>query len=377
VSGEEDVTLKSCKKVTQPYNRSFKRHSELRRNKSSSIKNCSQKQLSSSSHHVNGKSYEKDSKNDTYISRIPTLVNGQICLEEEEERNKHEESDNKSRIQLSLSEATCKLIATKKRFSNSNEHKVLLIGDSHIRGCAEHIKIFLQQQFEVCGYVKPGASTKLVLESVKSDIEKFTMDDFVIVSSGSNNASINDFRKVFCEVTDFVKSVNQTNVVLLGIPYRYDLGNSQINNEIEIHNRKLGKLAKKFPHVNVIKVDSNRHQYSTHGRHLNGLAKELLSAHLLLHIYSTLEKDRSSAIALAWGDNNPQVKTLDANPVNQDMRASDSIRGKLISFHCPGKDSLTSGAVNGNTKGNESKVLKIRTSTRTKKAPATKKDFLW
>jgi hypothetical protein len=48
VSGEEDVTLKSSKKVTQPYNRSFKKHSELRRNKSSSIKNCSEQQLSSS-----------------------------------------------------------------------------------------------------------------------------------------------------------------------------------------------------------------------------------------------------------------------------------------------------------------------------------------
>lgn len=196
----------------------------------------------------------------------------------------------------------------KKRFSNNSEHKVLLIGDSHIRGCAVYIKTFLKQQWEVCGYVKPGASSKLVFESAKRDIEKFTIDDFLIVSSGSNNASSNDLRKVFCEVTDFVKSVNQTNVVLVGIPYRYDLRSSQINSEIEIHNRKLGKLAKKkFSHVNVIKVDNSRQQYTTYEQHLNRLGKELLSSHLLLHIYSTLEKDRGSAIGLAWRDNYPQV----------------------------------------------------------------------
>jgi hypothetical protein len=98
-----------------------------------------------------------------------------------------------SRIQLLLSEATRKIIVKENRFSNSGEHKVLLIGDS----CAEYMKTFLKQQLKVCGYVKPGASTKLVLESAKSDTEKFTTDDFLILSSGSNDASSNHLRKVF------------------------------------------------------------------------------------------------------------------------------------------------------------------------------------
>jgi hypothetical protein len=174
--------------------------------------------------------------------------------------------------------------------------------------------------------------------------------------------------RFFCEITDFVKSVNQTNVVLVGIPYRYDLGSSQINSEIEIHNIKLEKLAKKFSHVNVIKVDSSKQQYTTHGQHLNRLGKELLSSHLLLHIYSTLEKERESAIVLTWRDNCPQVKSLAANPDNQNMRANDSIREKLISNHCLGKGSMANSAVNYYTKVDESKMLKIRTSNRTKKA---------
>jgi hypothetical protein len=88
----------SSKKVTQPYNSSFKKRSETRGSKRSSIKNCSEQQLSSSSYHVNG---------NTHVSHIPTLVNGQACFEKKV-RNKQDESDNKSRIQLLLREATHK-----------------------------------------------------------------------------------------------------------------------------------------------------------------------------------------------------------------------------------------------------------------------------
>ena len=76
---------------------------------------------------MNGNSYENDCKNDTHISRIPTLLNGQVCIENKDE-SKQDESDNKGCIQLLLREATRKLIVKKNSFSNSGEHKVLLIG---------------------------------------------------------------------------------------------------------------------------------------------------------------------------------------------------------------------------------------------------------
>jgi hypothetical protein len=135
-------------------------------------------------------------------------------------------------MQLLLREAVQELIANKKRFSNCCERKVLLVGDSHLRGCATYMKVFLNHQFEVFGYVKPGASSKSVMGTVQSDIRKLTMDDFLIVCSGSNYANSNDLRKAFHDVISFVKSVNQTNVILVSIPYRYDLMNSNINSEI-------------------------------------------------------------------------------------------------------------------------------------------------
>jgi hypothetical protein len=123
-------------------------------------------------------------------------------------------------------------------------------------------------------------------------------------------------------------------------------------------------------------VDSSRQQYTTHGQHLNGLGKELLSSHLLLHIYSTLEKERDTIIVLAWRDKYPQVKSLAANPDNQGLRANNSIREKLISNPCLGKDSMANDAVNSYTKVDESKILKIRTSNRIKKARYKKRFFM-
>jgi hypothetical protein len=117
---------------------------------------------------------------------------------------------------------------------------------------------FLTHQFEVLSCVKPGASSKFVWESVRSDVNKLPMDYFLFVCSGSNDANSNDLNKGFHDVVSFVESLNHTNVILVNIPHRHDLMNSNVNNEIKTFNRKLCKLAKIFFHVNVTEVDNNR-----------------------------------------------------------------------------------------------------------------------
>jgi hypothetical protein len=37
------------------------------------------------------------------------------------------------------------------------KHETVLIGDSHIKGCANTLQSKLKDQYEVTGYVKPGA----------------------------------------------------------------------------------------------------------------------------------------------------------------------------------------------------------------------------
>jgi hypothetical protein len=75
-------------------------------------------------------------------------------------------------------ESSRKLLVNKKRFSNHRKHKVLLVCDSHLRGCVAYMKVVLNDQFEVLGYVKPGVSSKSVMDSVKSDIGKLNNGRF-------------------------------------------------------------------------------------------------------------------------------------------------------------------------------------------------------
>jgi hypothetical protein len=258
-----------------------------------------------------------------------------------------------------------------------------LVGNSHLRGYAAGMKVFLNDQFEVFGYVKPGASSKVVLESAKSDIESLTMDDFLILCCGSNDVNNNDLRKAFHSVTSFVKNANQTNVILLCIPCRYDLMNSHINSEIRAFNRKLCKLAKIFSHVSVIELDNNRQLFTAHGLHLNSLGKEVLYSYLL-HIYSALKEVMGSVITLAWLDSNFQDSsslvasnsTLPAISDNQNT-TNEIIVDTSASTPCLDRESLTSCTVNGNINVGNPSILMTRTSSRIKKAPVTKTKNLW
>jgi len=39
------------------------------------------------------------------------------------------------------------------------DHKIIIVGDSHARGCTASIKDHLLDSFEVSSYIKPGVST--------------------------------------------------------------------------------------------------------------------------------------------------------------------------------------------------------------------------
>jgi hypothetical protein len=193
----------------------------------------------------------RNSDSDLKPNYIPIIVNGQI------KSLKNYGSvlglDGKvSYVQNILRESTVKLLNNKNSFSNFHKHKVLLIGNSHIRGCAANMKTFLNEQFEVSGIVYPGSDFTSLMNSAKGDIWKHTKDNILIICSGTNEIERNDSRNIFI-ISNFVKSVNHTNIVLLSVPFRYDLRDSSyMNSEIKYFNRQLFKLTKIFSHVRVL-----------------------------------------------------------------------------------------------------------------------------
>jgi hypothetical protein len=63
------------------------------------------------------------------------------------------------------------------------EDKVTLIGDSHGRGCASELKQTLDK---VGGYVKPGASVSVLVNTVKEEVNRLRKKHIVIFWGRTN-----------------------------------------------------------------------------------------------------------------------------------------------------------------------------------------------
>jgi hypothetical protein len=197
------------------------------------------------------------------------------------------------------------LLEDRSSIPNDKKHKVLIIGDSHLREYSANIKTYLSDQFQVNGFIKPGAGTKIILGQITNEIENLLTSDFIILSCGSNDVGRIGLGEIFSDIVNFIKKVTHTKVILLTIPVRYDLEgeNSNINNEIVKFNMKLSKLSKLFSHLHVLDVDDNRHFYTKHGFHLNGLGKKKTSlklAHLIFSIIKKINNLSSNIIPMGY-----------------------------------------------------------------------------
>jgi hypothetical protein len=171
-----------------------------------------------------------------------------------------------------------------------------------VRGCAVKMSASLDTPLEVCGVIKPGSGTESISGSMKEEVYNLTTNDFLIISSGSND-SRNDSRLALRNIVNYSKNVKHTNVILIGAPFRYDTSDcSHLNNSIKLFNNKLSKLAKIFSHVTISEMVNNRLLYTRQGSHLNVFGKEILSNQLVSHICSLLVRVNVKPIILEWYD---------------------------------------------------------------------------
>lgn len=129
-------------------------------------------------------------KSDSEPNSIPTIVNGQV-KQTTEINNKNHMRNRLNDIKKLLSETTVKLIHKKTNCTNDCKHKIILIG-SHLKGCATRIISSLDARFTVCGFLKPGSNSQTLMGTVKDELGKFTMNDFLIVCSGANDIDRNN-----------------------------------------------------------------------------------------------------------------------------------------------------------------------------------------
>jgi hypothetical protein len=63
-------------------------------------------------------------------------------------------------------------------------HKILLIGDSHVRGLSEKVGNGLNDAFSVIGVTKPNATTESIISPLKFPTNNLTKKDLIIFMAG-------------------------------------------------------------------------------------------------------------------------------------------------------------------------------------------------
>jgi hypothetical protein len=200
-----------------------------------------------------------------------------------------------------------------------------------------------------------------------------------------------------------VKNNSHTNIILMGVPSRFDLPDSScVNNEIDSFNNKLVKIVKPFKFSTLLKIEQRRENFTTHGAHLNATGKVLVTKQIVNYVNSIFNQKEETPICMGWKAE-PDVCTFDVIKLKQGYTSLVTSTSNLENNNNFVND-LNSRKVNGNQvltsmqermsdqvtadlvclekqlspKSLVTKPDVNRTSSRIRKAPVTKSDaFLW
>jgi hypothetical protein len=71
------------------------------------------------------------------------------------------------------------------------KHKVVLIGDSNIRGYVHKLKPLLKNNYELYSVINPGATTNELKETAREEISRLSRNDVILISYGINDYEAN------------------------------------------------------------------------------------------------------------------------------------------------------------------------------------------
>jgi hypothetical protein len=189
----------------------------------------------------------------------------------------------------------------KNKKQQDRRSRIVILGDSHARGVAGELLHQLNHRLNTIGYVKPKAGLTELLNTAKNDLRKLTRTDTLITIGGSNDIDKSDKGGNLTSIVNFLDGTQNTNVILVELPVRYDTGvRSHIKERIENYNKKLYKVTKGFKHVRLVKVTPSREHFTKHGLHLNNKGKEITSKELLQSIQIKHQSQKVAANQLPW-----------------------------------------------------------------------------
>jgi len=181
-----------------------------------------------------------------------------------------------------------------------SQKKMVIIGDSHVRGLTSELKNNLGHEYTISCTFMPGAGLQNITKLAKSEVSTLTNRDMIIVCGGSNDVNRNMSQMGLNSLKNSVNLRTNTNVLILALLPRHDLTHdSCVNKEIHSFNRKLHKIMKNKEMVNILDCNIAREGFTRHGQHLNSSGKSKVA--LLIAQYLTTSKySNIDPIPMKW-----------------------------------------------------------------------------
>jgi hypothetical protein len=201
----------------------------------------------------------------------------------------------------------------------------VLSGDSHIKGFATALQSVMTSEYQLFSVVKHGPNSNIIGESITETVKQLSKDDVLVISSGSNDYELDNFKLTFRHIKEYLSSLTHTNVLVLGIPFRYDLQNSTtINSKILKINKKLPKLVSISPNTSFLDSNNDCKLFTRHGLQRNKLGKNLIVTHISNHIFSTFKRQTLTSLPLPWYEHSEvlpdECQTKDATRISNRLR---------------------------------------------------------
>jgi lysophospholipase L1-like esterase len=235
-----------------------------------------------------------------------------------------------------------------KRPPKAKRKRILLIGDSHVRGCSSELAKYLGQEYQVSGTFMPGSRLRNITKLAKKEITGFTKEDLVIIWGGANDVNKNDSIKGLRNLHEYVRQMINTNFMIVTIPHRHDLlDTSCVNNEVQKFNAKLHNIMKNKINVRILENSTIREDFTKHGLHLNASGKNKIAKLMsqnILHLPKDMKKHH---IILGWTTSLHDTSTgINTNRIDEQV---DDNKEGLTDSQIPSiiQDMGTSNIVNG------------------------------
>jgi hypothetical protein len=94
---------------------------------------------------------------------------------------------------------------------STSKSKVVIPGDSHLKGSVPRVDNYLSSKSEVSGFIKPGAGFEKIVRKTLLGLSRLRNKDVLVCNVGANDVYISKPKKVILQIMKFFQSNDKSN----------------------------------------------------------------------------------------------------------------------------------------------------------------------